>query len=443
VLKNLKNSDLNYIRIDLTYRDTRSTMENVSLQIINLRTNKETALATEQIYLNKSPDFQRTYEAWDDKLRTRFIETLLLNRATNPIWTVRNEKENSEEILDGMHRITTALAFLKNEFAINKNYLMSLDKEKYANLKFSKLDCKDQDKIRNYNFIFNKLDSSYRDDPNKLKDMYEILNRSSKTLNDYEFNKVLLNSFYEMIEKHKPNYTKTTFFSKITDKRGGVNSELIEMLVLTYTLPKHSWASVNKLKDAWIEEHLNDIEAVNKFMSENGTEVQEKLVLMHKMIADFYERELFAKDPKIFKTSFLPYKFIVARCCHLIKNYALFNRYSETLTETFKKELFSDNITTKLGCSTRNAQFQRKLIEKIDEIITTEITKDGPVKRFFPKKMISEKLLEQKNICPECEKDIKEGDSYHGDHIIPWTACGNTVIENLQVLHKKCHEMKK
>ena len=103
-------------------------MENISLSIINLRTNKEIANAAGQIYLNKSPDFQRDYEAWNDKLRTRFVESIILNRATNPIWILLNDDENSEEILDGMHRITTALAFFNNDFCIHANHLMSLDK---------------------------------------------------------------------------------------------------------------------------------------------------------------------------------------------------------------------------------------------------------------------------------------------------------------------------
>ena len=161
-------------------------MENISLSIINLRTNKETAMAASQVFIDKSPDFQRCYEAWDDKLRTRFIESMLLNRATNPIWTVLNDDDECEEILDGMHRITTALSFLNNEFSINKNYLLTLDGEQYHKKKFQDLNPDDKAKIRNYSFVFNKLDSTYRNDRNKLRDMYEILNRSSKTLTDYE-----------------------------------------------------------------------------------------------------------------------------------------------------------------------------------------------------------------------------------------------------------------
>jgi len=63
-------------------------MTSLNLSIINIRINKETADATQQTYINKHPDFQREYEAWDDKLKTRFVETMLLGRAMNPIWTI-------------------------------------------------------------------------------------------------------------------------------------------------------------------------------------------------------------------------------------------------------------------------------------------------------------------------------------------------------------------
>ena len=70
-------------------------MSNIPLSIINLRTNKETAFATNQIYINKNPDFQREYEAWDEKFKTRFIETILIGRAINPIWTILKPDEDS------------------------------------------------------------------------------------------------------------------------------------------------------------------------------------------------------------------------------------------------------------------------------------------------------------------------------------------------------------
>ena len=416
-------------------------MEYISLSIVNLRTNKENALATQQIYLNKSPDFQRGYEAWDDRLRTRFIESIILNRATNPIWTVLNEDNDSEEILDGMHRITTALLFLNNEFSLNKNFLLSLESEKYSKKFFNDLETDDKAKIRNYNFIFNKLDSSYRKDLNKLKDMYEILNRSSRTLSDYEFGKVILNPFYEIISKFKELFIKTTFFSKLKDLRGTIDTELIEMIVMAHQLPS-SWASINSLKEDWIKNNVGETsENVSKFIQTNGENIENKLNLMVKIILDFYQKNLFSKDTKIFKKFFLPYKLIVSRCCFLINNISLFNRVSDIIVQQFLSEILVEEIQTKLNCNARNAVFQKKIIEKIDEIILNEINSEG-TRRKFTRKEIQDKLLEQNNICTKCNLLIKDSDDYEGDHIIAWTAGGKTIPDNLQILHKRCHQLK-
>ena len=143
----------------------------------------------------------------------------------------------------------------KNEFSLNKNFLLSLESEKYSKKFFNDLETDDKAKIRNYNFIFNKLDSSYRKDLNKLKDMYEILNRSSRTLSDYEFGKVILNPFYEIISKFKELFIKTTFFSKLKDLRGTIDTELIEMIVMAHQLPSsaHQIALIINAATALVE----------------------------------------------------------------------------------------------------------------------------------------------------------------------------------------------
>ena len=109
-------------------------MTTLNLSMINVRINKETAFAMNQTYINKQPDFQREYEAWDDKLKTRFVETMLIGRAMNPIWTILNSEENTEEILDGMHRITTATDFLNDKFKLNDKYLTDERFKKYNKL---------------------------------------------------------------------------------------------------------------------------------------------------------------------------------------------------------------------------------------------------------------------------------------------------------------------
>jgi hypothetical protein len=415
-------------------------METLSLCIINLRVNKENALAATQPFLNTKPSFQRTYEAWDDKLKTRLIETILLGRAMNPIWTVLNNDDGSEEVLDGMHRLCTALAFLNNEFCLNKTYFTSIDGETYNKKCFKDLTNDDKAKIRNYNFILNKLDSSFRE-LNKLRDMYEILNRSSKTLNDFEFNKVLLDPFYNLILEKKNDLLQTRFFDSIKDSRGSIDSEIIEVIALSYDIGK-SWCSVKNIKELWINNNLgNSAESVNKYVDENKDNINDLLNKINKFIIGFKNEELFSKDKKEIKKYYLPYKFIIARCVFHIKNISIFNRHYKKLTEQFKLNITTIDIQDELNCSSRNSTFQKKLIEKIDDIIIEEI--GTSTSRFFKKSMIKKKLEEQQNICTACNKLINlTDDEYHGDHIKSWTSGGETTMENLQILHKRCHELK-
>jgi hypothetical protein len=411
-------------------------MSNIPLSIINLRTNKETAIATNQIYINKNPDFQREYEAWDDKLKTRFIETIIIGRAMNPIWTILNPDDNSEEVLDGMHRITTALDYLNNRFVIKSKYFTDETRcEMYDRKLFNELSADDQHKIRNYNFTFNQLDSTYRTDVTKRRDQYEILNRSSKTLTDYEFNKVLYGPFFDLISAHK-NDLKS--FLRGHDSRGELETEIIDMLVLSYDLP-NSWSSVSTMRDKYYEEFIgNTQQSVDAFLLKNTEDIKTALIMMKKITATLKDNKFFNDTTKIFNKYYLPYKFIISRLLFKFKDISLFNRHIIDIIEQLKMHITDVDIQTKLDCKTRNAVFQKKLIQLIDTIISDSYEKNKD-KRLFAKVDITRKLIEQNNACNHC-KLSKE--TYEGDHIISWSKAGKTNYDNLQVLCKDCHAKK-
>lgn len=414
-------------------------MTTLNLSIINIRINKETALAMSQTFINKHPDFQREYEAWDDKLKTRFVETMLIGRAMNPIWTILNSEENTEEILDGMHRITTATDFLNDKFKLNDKYLTCEEYNKYNKKTFSDLHPDDQAKIRNYNFTFNSLDSSYRTDINKRRDMYEILNRSSKTLNEFEFNKVLYNPFYELISEYKEKFNK---FFKRCDKRGEVEMEIISCISLSSDLPK-SWASINSMIDNYLKYNIGETEEkVNNFLESKTQEIKDKLDLISKIIDRLIAEKIFSENKRTFNKLYIPYKFVVCRLYFKLNNISIFNRHIKEILKDLKSKIFDVDIQTKLECKSRNAMFQKKLINCIDDIIDKHYDKkDVNNNRLFSKKMISDQLNEQDNKCKLCNCDLSNI-QYEGDHIKKWCNGGKTDKSNLQVLCKPCHQKK-
>lgn len=414
-------------------------MTTLNLSMINVRINKETALAMNQTFIDKQPDFQREYEAWDDKLKSRFVETMLMGRAMNPIWTILNSEENTEEILDGMHRITTATDFLNNKFKLNDKYLTCEEYKKYNKKTFSDLDPDHQAKIRNYNFIFNNLDSSYKTDLNKRKDMYEILNRSSKTLNVFEFHKVLYNPFFQLISEYK--YKLNKFFNK-KDIRGEIEMEIIGCIVLSNNLP-NSWTSLTTMIEHYLKKDIGETEeSVNTFLYNNSQEIRYKLDLMSKIINRFIHEKLFSENKRTFNNLYLPNKFMICRLCFKLKDISVFNRHIEHILKNFKSKILQCNIQETLECDTRNAIFQKKLINLIDTIIDSHYDRnDESNNRLFDKKTIIKKLQEQNNKCNICKCDLSHT-NYDGDHINAWCNGGKTEYLNLQVLCKPCHQKK-
>jgi hypothetical protein len=413
-----------------------------TLASINVRCNEETALSQQQVFLNINPPFQREYESWDNKLKTRLVETMLIGRAINPIWVVFNDEEDTEEVLDGMHRLTTALNFLNNKFEIGKD-LMELDISIFQGKYFKDLPSEQKNKIRNYHFAINKLDSSYKKDPQKLHDMYELLNRSSKTLNDFEFQKPLLQPFYELIQKYSKNFFESIIFRGKESKRGKIEEELGKCLAMSeYSVGNFS--SINDMYKRWKARMFGQngkitADGVKKGMVEYASHLSERLDRIKHVMTVYDSMNLFNHE----KRSTIEYIVMINRSVALIQTNDRFSRNSAILCEKFSSFLGNaeKNQEKDEKNENRNSAFQAKLIEQIDGMINTVIDElKGP--RLFSKEMINEKLNEQNNHCKLCNKPITSKQDYEGDHIIPWTSGGKTEKDNLQVVHSRCHRMK-
>lgn len=324
-------------------------------------------------WINKQPDFQRDYTAWNGKMMTKFVETMLSGRVMNPIWTIYNPDDSSQEVLDGMHRITTAVDFLNNRFRLNGRFISSEEnRSKYHRKFFKDLSPTDQNQIKLYNFMFNHLDPSYRTDINKRRDMWEILNRSTSTLNEFEFNKVVYNPFYEIITAYKEKFN--TFLNKI-DKRGVIETEIMGFIVLSEMMPD-SWSSVNTLIDRYLKVTIGKTQDdVNQFLENNSLAIRNKLDFIIQVIHKLEQAQLFSTDTMTFKNRFMPYKFLISRLCFKCNgSLNMFNHCIDDMIEPLRNSITEvHDIHIQLGCASRNASFQKRLIGHIDSIIDQHI----------------------------------------------------------------------
>lgn len=407
-----------------------------TLNLIRLRSDRENAATADQVYLNLKPDFQREFEAWNEKLCTRLIESVLLGRAMNPIWVVTNAEEECEEVLDGMHRLTTLIKFVNNEIAIGPS-LSILAKETYKGKCFNDLSLDDKSKVRNYNFFVNRLDSSFRADPDKLQDMWEILNHSSKPLNTHELKRPVYMKLYDHLSEFADKFLNTTLYQKAESKRGELEGEIMKWLAMSQpTLP--GFNSLPDIREKWLVtcfgENKVDVDRNFAARKDEMAKTVEKIVKFNTLIIEALE---FSQED-INRTNKIPYQILVCRTVALIENDALLRRILPDLTAKFS-ECLADDFGKEKG--RRNAQYQRYVTEYIDATLKS-INGENTESRLFSKALISKKLEEQERRCALCEKEIGAKEKYDGDHIRPWTAGGRTIYENLQVVHRRCHKTK-
>jgi hypothetical protein len=270
----------------------------------------------------------------------------------------------------------------------------------------------------------------------KRRDLYEILNRSSRTLNDYEFNKVLYGKFFDLISTFKTDLN--TLFFNTTDKRGELQTEIIDIIVLSSELP-NSWSSVNTIRDKYYVDNLgNTQESVDRFLEKNEENIKSKIAMIKKIIICLKDNKFFSSEKKIFHKYFLPYKFIISRLLFKFKDISLFNRHIMDIIQELRTEITEIDIQDKLKCKSRNAMFQKRLIQHIDSIIHTSYERNKE-RRLFSKTDITNKLKEQNDVCAHCHLSKER---YEADHIISWSKGGKTNYENLQILCMDCHRKK-
>jgi 5-methylcytosine-specific restriction endonuclease McrA len=403
------------------------------------RSNRTNAENNQQAYLELNAWFQRG-EVWKDDMKVRLIETILLGYALNPIWVIIKKDKDEELVLDGKQRLTTICDFMNNKFVLTDIISKELQDEKLVGNLVGKV-YKDfpgniKSKIRDYEISVNKYGPELLEDHDKLMDIYMRLNHSSVQLNKFELMKPIYDVFYTSLNEYKDDFFKSPIYLTAKSERGNIESFMIQLLALTEPeLP--SFSSLTNLSDRWIVANLGlTVSTVEKALSEKTKHWKNMLDFVKHIMNTFYKQEIIVtkKETKLINVV------LITRCAAIIRDKSLFNRHSQNLCVVFKKMLEKD-IQELVGCKDKNAKYQQRLIKLIDETVQTELGERKP--RCFTQQMKLQKLEQQNGKCAICNESIDTNkDTYEGDHIKPWSLGGQTIMDNLQVLHTRCHQIK-
>jgi len=396
---------------------------------------------------------------WTKEKQTAFIDTVCRGWVCSPIFILEREPENDEtndetdepvledHVFDGAHKLEAVFEFIDNKFMLTKIHDSSPLKE-FIGKKYSDLPKPLKTMILNYEFRLNYIDPACSNDPDSLMILWARLNNSGTKLNDFELSVPIITDLLKYVLKPSlPLFLKTPVYIKDTSNRGECESLLQLLLIVSdskitddhmnYFTSKKDL--VKRWQTACLGENMKDI----KSNTENNTT---KWIQLLKRASDYMkylgESNCFVNSEtgaNILQSAFRKTElvFLLGRSVFHFSKPEQFRRICNSLADDVKENYFKKIHRDEAG---RNGILQKKVLQGIDSLVRKYL--DDIPSRSFTKEQIEKKKLEQNNICALCKKNILANQSYHGDHIIPWSIGGETTETNLQVCHKRCNLVK-
>lgn len=134
--------------------------------------------------MDLNPDFQDLDEDWDDRRRSRLIESLLL-RIPIPSFYVSADERNLWRVVDGVQRISTIHRFARNEFPLRGlEYLAAFEGKRHDGLPRAL-----QRRIEETEFGFHIVEPGTP--PEVMFNLFTRLNTGGKPLNEQEIRNAL------------------------------------------------------------------------------------------------------------------------------------------------------------------------------------------------------------------------------------------------------------
>jgi hypothetical protein len=388
---------------------------------------------------------------WENSDKIAMIDTAVRNWKCAPIYVIQDIEEKIDEVFDGAHRCEALFDFMDGKFVLEKvstvDWKTSPLKD-YINKKFNDLPQQIQKLIKDYKFDVNVIDEITANDPEALKILWSRLSKAGKPLNNFE-TMIPIHSILhrEILEPNLKVWYKTPFFLQEDSKRGQLEIKLQRLLALSEKEILPQFGSMEDLIKKWSSEVLGTTtEDITRNSNDKKEELNNRLKNINALFKEIIDRNiLHDKDEKtiIDKSKDVPLIIILGRLGFWFPNTTKFRRCEKEICKIIKDIIMMNpnDLCKLLGVNSRNATFQRKLIEYID-CKFKEINDKNNEKRLFTTSEKQKKLEEQDNKCFLCKEAILNHQRFEGDHIIEYSRGGSTTYDNLQIVHKQCHVKK-
>jgi len=382
------------------------------------------------------------------------LDTALRGFHCGPIYITQNIESNIDDVFDGAHRCEAIFDFIDNKYSVikgkGKNDTTQWETSPlrdHIGKSFKELPLPMQKQLKEYPFYINTIEPDTAADDAAMKMLWERLSKAGKKLNNFE-TKIQTHSILqkEILEPCVADWLKTQLFHAAVSKRGQAEVKLQKLLALSEkdTLPVYS--SMEDLVEKWSDEILGKTpESIDMNTREKRELFLERLRYMRNLLREFQDRNVLHVESEsiIDKSKDIPLLIIIGRVAYWFPKMSAFRRVADEICPKIHDVLKMDpnDLCKYLKVNSRNATFQKKLVEDIDTKLKVYSDKANE-RRCFTAAEKKKRLEEQGGLCPMCDTEILYHQRNAGDHIVEFCKGGSTLYENLQILHKRCHEEK-
>jgi len=388
---------------------------------------------------------------WDVADQIDMIDTVLRGWICPPIYIISRTdvidrcSQGEDHVFDGAHKLEAIFDFIDNKFAFKtKN-------GKFAELSgklFKDMPKEIQERIKKYRFHINHVDEDTAKSTDELSILWQRVNKAGKQLTRYELDIPLIAPLIEnVLEPMRNQFYGTPFFPKTKSHRGDLEQRLEILLALSDIEEPYRFTQ-NKLLTYWhttklgvtIPERLLSIEKYGEAWRDTLSRCSKMLIELEQLnVFCTPEGGVAIEEPQR-KTELV---FLLGRLAYRFPRIEEFRSQKNAIAARVKAELFakgSHALSVELGGTGRESSFQIRLMKYVDELVCTLAGCVQP--RLFTKAQKKERLKEQGGLCTLCGEKILAHHLVEGDHITEWSEGGATTMENLQVVHKTCHQAK-